>query len=119
MRIVKDYEKLSAMEMYFLYLDEEKFIKALECYSKKKGYSITEFIICAFSTEYEVGEVGYFGKEGVKFEVEPPAVDKEMFEVVSESEFIKCLGEIVESYVYQFPTDEVMARKLYEEINKK
>ena len=44
MKIDNNFEKLNAMELYFLYLEEDKFVSALEDFTNNIGYPISEFI---------------------------------------------------------------------------
>ncbi|GFN33146.1 hypothetical protein PCURB6_34060 [Paenibacillus curdlanolyticus] len=105
MRIDKKFEELTAMELYFLYLDEDKFVKALEGFSNLTGYGVSEFIGCAFPSEYESWEEGYFGDTGVKFEVEPPAVDETKYEIVPNENFFDLLEEMAHQYVVAVPLE--------------
>lgn len=116
MRIDKDFNELTAMELYFLYLDEDKFVEALEDFSRSIGYGISEFICCAFSSEYESWEEEYFGENGVKFEVEPPAVDEVKYEIVKNEDFIKFLEMIAQQYLTSFPSDKIRVEKMLSKI---
>lgn len=106
MKIYKNFEDLTAMELYFLYLDEDKLVDALEDFSNSIGYGISEFICCAFPSEYESWEEGYFGNKGVKFEVEPPAVDETKYEIVSNTDFIDFLDKLTHQYLVSYPMGE-------------
>lgn len=107
MKINKNFDELTAMELYFLYLDEDKlFVNALEDFSNSIGYGISEFISCAFPSEYESWEEGYFGDNGVKFEVEPPAVDEIKYEIVTNTDFIDFLDNLTDQYLGSYPMEE-------------
>jgi len=106
MKINKNFDELTAMELYFLYLDEDKYVDALEDFSNSIGYGISEFICCAFPSEYESWEEGDFGDKGVKFEVEPPAVDEAKYEIVSNTDFIEFLDKLTEQYLGSYPMEE-------------
>ncbi|BFH60400.1 ribonuclease toxin immunity protein CdiI [Paenibacillus azoreducens] len=116
MRIDKNFEDLTAMELYFLYLNEDKFVDALEDFSNMIGYGISEFIGCAFPSEYESWEEGYFGDKGVKFEVEPPAVDENKYEIVKNTDFIDFLEKMTHQYLVSFPLDESKVELLLNKI---
>lgn len=105
MKMNKKFDVLTAMELYFLYLDEDKFVKALVNFSNSIEYGVLEFISCAFPSEYELWEEGYFGDQGVKFEVEPPAVDETKYEIVSNTQFINFLDMLSEQYIGSYPMD--------------
>jgi hypothetical protein len=94
------------MELYFLYLDEDKFVDALNDFSNLIGYGVSEFISCAFPTEYESWEEGYFGDKGVKFEVEPPAIDETKCEIVTNSDFIDFISKLIHQYLVSYPMEE-------------
>ncbi|GIP56092.1 MULTISPECIES: ribonuclease toxin immunity protein CdiI [Paenibacillus] len=119
MKIDKNFDELTAMELYFLYLDEDKFIDALEDFSNKVGYGISEFICCAFPPEYESWEEGYFGDTGVKFEVEPPAVDGIKYEIVSNTDFIDFLDNLTHQYLVSYPMEQSKVELLLNQIKTK
>jgi hypothetical protein len=118
MRIDKDFDNLNAMELYFLYLEENKFIDALTDFAKNKGYPISEFICCGFPEEYESWEEGYFGKSGVKFEVEPPAVDDEKHLVVAKEDFVNFVSDLAKHYLLSNPNQQDEVCNLIKEISK-
>lgn len=103
MKINKEFDSLNAVEAYFLYLEEEKFITALKGFRDNIGYSISEFVICAFASEYDSWEEGYFGEEGVKFEVEPPAVDDHKLDIITFNELYQYLDDMVNQYLVSNP----------------
>ncbi|MNI52057.1 hypothetical protein D3C73_1068140 [compost metagenome] len=116
MRIDKNFEELTAMELYFLYLDEDKFVKALEYFLNLTGYGVSEFIGCTFPSEYESWEDGYFGDKGVKFEVEPPAVDETKYEIVTNEEFINLLEKLALQYLCSLPLEKSKVELLLNKI---
>lgn len=116
MKINKNFDELTAMELYFLYLDEDKFVDALEDFSNSIGYGISEFICCTFPSEYESSEEGYFGDKGVKFEVEPPAVDETKYEIVSNTDFIDFLDMLADHYFGLYPLEESKVKLLLNQI---
>ncbi|CAH1226404.1 MULTISPECIES: ribonuclease toxin immunity protein CdiI [Paenibacillus] len=116
MKINKNFDELTAMELYFLYLDEDKFVDALEDFSNSIGYGISEFICCAFPSEYKSWEEGYFGDKGVKFEVEPPAVDEIKYEIVSNTDFIDFLDNLTSQYFLSHPMEKSKVEFLLNQI---
>lgn len=118
MRIDKDFDNLNAMELYFLYLEENKFIDALKDFTKKKGYPVSEFICCGFPEEYESWEEGYFGNTGVKFEIEPPAVDEEKYLVVTKEEFVNFVSNLAKNYLLSNFSQQHIVNELIGELSK-
>lgn len=116
MKIEKNFDELTAIELYFLYLDEDKFLDCMEDFSNKIGYSISEFISCAFPSEYESWEEGYFGEIGIKFEIEPPAVDEKKYEIVSNTDFIDFLEELTQQYLDSYPMEKFKIELLLKKI---
>lgn len=116
MKIDKKFEKLNAMELYFLYLEEEKFISALKDFARNVGYPVSEFISCGFSAEYDSWEDGYFGETGIKFEVEPPAVDETKYEIVSYEKFVGFVGSLIKGYLDSYPSEHEQVKLLFDKI---
>jgi hypothetical protein len=98
MKIDKAFKQMNAIEMYFSYLDEEYFVRALESFSKGLGYCVDYFVTSGYSFEYEAHEEGYFGESGIKFEIEPPASDVHQLQIVDYNNFHLFLSEMADQY---------------------
>lgn len=119
MKTNKNFELMNAVELYFMYLSEDSFVKALESFSEGMGYCVDDYVICGFANEYEVDDEGYFGNSGVKFEIEPPAYDYHKKQVIENTEFISILTEMSEQYKKDHLAESTQIDKLVEEIRSK
>jgi hypothetical protein len=119
MKINKKFELMNAIEMYFLYLSEENFIKALESYKRGIGYCVDSFVTCGFSTEYEVDDEGYFGDSGIKFEIEPPASDISQIQIVEYNNFHLFLSDMAVQYKESHPSEQEKIDQLIKDIKIK
>lgn len=106
---------MNAVELYFMYLSEDSFIKALECFSKGMGFCVDDYVICGFANEYEVEDEGYFAETGIKFEIEPPAFDSHMKQVIENAEFISILTDLAD----QFKKDHISESSLVDDLLEK
>jgi hypothetical protein len=119
MKIDKPFEQMNAIEMYFLYMGEEYFVRALESFSRGIGYSVDDFVTCGYSFEYEAHDEGYFGDSGIKFEIEPPASDFYQIQIVEYSEFFSMLREVASKYIISHSSEEEKIDRLFHEIKIK
>lgn len=85
-------------------MGDGKFLRILRSYAKGEGYG-TEYARFVFADYYEEWEEDYFGKEGIAYYIDRPAVEEDEEIILDYSTFYSYLREECDSYLKNYPQD--------------
>lgn len=108
-------ERDEYLRYYFSNLGDGYFIEALEEFSNRDGFGIGE-IGCGFADNYEPWEEDYFGKTGVAFYFDYPAVKEDITLILDEETFYMYLIKASENYLARYPDEEQIVKELLAKI---
>ncbi|WP_413365178.1 ribonuclease toxin immunity protein CdiI [Lysinibacillus sp. 3P01SB] len=105
------------MELYYFAIGDGNFLKALNRYCNRQGFG-NEHIWCLFAGELEEWEEGYFGKEGVCYFFDYPAVEEDQTIVLDYPTFYNYLKEASAKYLLNHPNDKNEVEERLEKIKE-
>ncbi len=85
-------------------MGDSKFLRILESYANGEGYG-TEYARFVFADYYEEWEEDYFGKEGIAYYIDRPAVEEDEEIILDYSTFFRYLKEDCARYLEKYPQD--------------
>jgi hypothetical protein len=98
-------DKIRKLIKYFYHhMGDGKFLRILSSYANGEGYG-TEYARFVFADYYEKWEEDYFGKEGIAYYIDRPAVEEDEEIILDYQTFYRYLKEDCASYLENHPQD--------------
>lgn len=102
------------------FLRERNVIDALKGFCQLKGFAIDDYMSCHFAEEFpNENDEEYFGKEGVVFYLDYPAVPEDVVVVLTKEEFYKVVEENYGDYLAKSKEEKEEILRLLKELKRK
>ncbi|KAA0566536.1 hypothetical protein F0342_00315 [Bacillus sp. CH30_1T] len=103
---------------FYHHMGDGKFLRILRSYANGEGYG-TEYARFVFADYYEEWEEDYFGKEGIAYYIDRPAVEEDQEIILDYPAFFKYLREDCVRYLKDYPQDKSEVEEQLERIKER
>ncbi|KKI90703.1 hypothetical protein WQ54_19040 [Bacillus sp. SA1-12] len=106
------------IKYFYHHMGDSNFLRILKSYAKGEGYG-TEYARFLFADYYEEWEEDYFGKEGIAYYFDRPAVEEDEEIILDYPTFFRYLKEDCLGYLEKYPQDQSEVEVQLERIKKR